>query len=92
MASVVSDKYGMFQFQNLPEGSYVLKVGDQKVAKLVVSRDATVSTIQIIMPAVAESLTPLQWTLIGVGGTAVVVGTVAIINNNDDDDDDRVSP
>lgn len=91
VSSSVSDKYGMYEFKNLPEGAYYLKLDDQKIARLLVTKKATVSTIQIVVPANATLLTPLQWTLIAVGGTAVVVGTVAIINNNDSSST-RVSP
>jgi len=92
IASAVSDKYGMYQVKSLSEGEYILKVGGQDVAKLVVTREATVSTIQIVMPAKAIYLSTLQWTLIGVGGTAVAVGSVAVISHNNDSSHHPISP
>lgn len=83
VGSAVSDKYGMYQINNVPEGSFLLKVEDQVIAKIHATRTATVSSIQIVIPAKVEPLTPLQWTLIGVGSTAVLVGIVAIIDHND---------
>ncbi len=76
VASSVSNKYGMYQINNLPEGDYVLKLGDKEVTKLQVTREATVSSLKIVIPAKESwySFSPLQWTLIGVGGTAVAVG------------------
>jgi hypothetical protein len=81
----ISNKHGMFQIMNLPEGDYLLRVGDQDVVRLEVTRQATVSTLKIVMPLQGPVMTPLKWTLVGVGGVAVVVGTVAIIHNSQDD-------
>lgn len=83
VGSAVSDKYGMYQISNVPEGEFLLKVEDQVIARIHATRTATVSSIQIVIPAKVEPLTPLQWTLIGVGSTAVLVGIVAIIDHND---------
>jgi hypothetical protein len=89
----ISNKHGMYQIKNLPEGNYTLMVGDQKVVQLQVTRQATVSTLKIVMPVRGPVMTPLKWTLIGVGGVAVIVGTAAIIHNNQDDSsDDTISP
>ena len=81
----VSNKHGMYQIKNLPEGDYTLVIGDQKVVTLQVTRQASVSTLKIVMPVNGPVMTPLKWTLIGVGGVAVIVGTAVIIHNNDDD-------
>ena len=81
----VSNKHGMYQIKNLPEGKYTLVVGDQKVVTLQVTKQASVSTLKIVMPVRGPVMTPLKWTIVGVGGVAVIVGTAVIIHNNDDD-------
>ncbi len=87
-----SNKYGMYQIKNLPEGEYTLKVGDQHVVKLHVTRQATVSSLKIVMPLKGSGLTPLAWTRIVVGGAAVVVGTIAIVHNSGGSTGGTISP
>jgi hypothetical protein len=74
IGTATSNKYGMYRIKNLSEGEYILKVGDKIAAKLMVSRDATVSTLMVVMPTKATGLTTTQWVLIVIGGVAVVVG------------------
>jgi hypothetical protein len=74
VSSTVSNKYGMYQFKDLPEGEYTLKAGEDEIARLHVTKDATVSSLKIVTPPAGSMFTPLQWSLIGVGGAAVAVG------------------
>jgi hypothetical protein len=80
VGSTVSNKYGMYQIKDLPEGEYLLKAGDQEIARLHVTQDATVSSLKIVTPPAGSALTPLQWSLIGVGGAAVAVGVPVAVS------------
>ena len=92
LGSGTSNKYGMFRIKNLPEGKYSLNIDGKAAAHLQVSKEATVSMLMFIMPSTEVALTTRQWTLIGIGSAAVVIGLPVLINNTRDSSHRRVSP
>ena len=87
-----TNKYGLYTIKNLPEGRYLLRMGGRDVVVLEVSPKATVSSLKIVLPPGGGGLTPWQWTLIAVGGVAVIVGVVAIVHDSGGSSHHTVSP
>lgn len=85
VGSATTTKHGLYRIENLPEGNFTMKVGEKEVAKLQVSKDATLTRLMVVMPKAApfSNLTMTEWTLIGVGGAAVLVAIPVIAHNRD---------
>jgi hypothetical protein len=91
-ASAVSDEYGTYTIENLTEGTYLFQVDKTPVARLTVSRNATASTFMVVLPE-GGLPSPVNWTLITLGGAAVAIAVPVIIHNSDDSSDHpTVSP
>ena len=86
MGSAVSDEYGTYMIENLTEGTYFFQVDKIPVAKLMVTRNATVTTFMVVMPDEGDS-SLVKWTLISLGGAAVAISVPVIIHNSDDSSD-----
>ena len=86
MGSAVSDEYGTYMIENLSEGTYLFQVDKTPVAKLMVTRNATVTTFMVVMPDGNDS-SLMNWTLISLGGAAVAISVPVIIHNSDDSSD-----
>ena len=86
-----TNKYGLYQIRNLPEGEFTLQVNGTDVAHLVVTPDSTVTSVMVFMPKATPGVTGVNWTLVAAGAAAVAVA-VPIISHNSQDSDHTVSP
>lgn len=91
MKTAKTDKNGLYRIRDLKEGDYVMKVNGKQISKLKAAKTGTVTTFSAVMPAAVKVITPLQWTLIAVGGAAVAVG-VPIAVHNDSSSSHTISP
>jgi len=100
VASTVTDEEGKFVLEGVPEGLYLVLLGNPGLAAVLSVTPEAQSELLTIVLAQTSSGTeaPAQWVAtplmaVGIGGALVVAPIVTweIIDNNQDDDDDDES-